>query len=196
VWVVTGLNVRHRERLPTSGPAIVVANHNSHLNTLVLITMFPGRLLPKLRPLATADYFLRSRWLAWFALHVVGIIPIPRHLKPSQGDPLAAASQALTAGQVLILFPEGSRGEPEQMREFKRGVAHLARCHPAVAVIPVFLHGVGKALPRGEAILVPFFCDVCVGEPVYSRSSINDFMAALRDRFQSLAAGGHFPEWQ
>lgn len=193
--IVIGLNVRHRERLPTHGPAIIVANHNSHLDTLILLTLFPLRMLPRLRPVAAADYFLRNRWVAWFALNIIGIVPITRQVKAGGADPLAAASGALDNGAVLILFPEGSRGEPEHLGEFKSGVAHLMKRHPDVQAWPIFLHGLGKALPKGEALLVPFFCDVFVGQPVRWQGERAAFMRELDDGMQSLAAEGDFPPW-
>jgi 1-acyl-sn-glycerol-3-phosphate acyltransferase len=55
VLVVLGLNVRNPKGLPKSGPAIVVANHNSHLDTFVLISMFRLSQLNRLRPVAAAD---------------------------------------------------------------------------------------------------------------------------------------------
>ena len=194
--VVIGLNVRHRERLPQAGPALIVANHNSHLDTLVLMSLFPLRLLPQIRPVAAVDYFLRNRLLGWFALNIIGIVPLQREPKASAGDPLAAASASIQQGTILILFPEGSRGEPERLSRFKSGVAHLAKRHPEVPVIPVFLHGLGKALPKGEAILVPFFCDVFVGEAQYWNGDKQAWMSALDGAMLALATEGKFASWE
>ncbi len=195
VLIVLGINLRHRERLPAAGPAIVVANHNSHLDTLTLMTLFPRRLLAKLRPVAAADYFLARRSLAWFATRIIGIIPIARGAGPGAGDPLLGCDEALRRGEILILFPEGSRGEPERLTSFKTGVAHLAARHPDAPVIPVFLHGLGKALPKGEIVLVPFFCDVFIGAPLTWTGDRASFMAALESAMAALAAEGDFPPW-
>jgi 1-acyl-sn-glycerol-3-phosphate acyltransferase len=196
VLIVLGLNIRHRERLPSGGPAVVAANHNSHLDTLVLMSLFPLALLPKVRPVAAADYFLRNRFMAWFATRIIGIIPLRRTLHASEGDPLAESEAALRRGDILILFPEGSRGDPERMEHFKTGIAHLARRQPDSAIVPVFLHGLGKALPRGTFLLVPFFCDVFVGQAMHWNDDRRAFIAELENRTRDLAAEGHFPAWE
>lgn len=197
VLVVLGLNVRHRERLPKSGPAMVIANHNSHLDTLVLMTLFPPRLLGRLRPAAAMDYFLANRLLAWFALNIIGIIPVARRREADAEDPLQGCHAALAQGDIVIFFPEGSRGEPEKLSAFRFGIYFLAGRHPEAAVVPVFLHGLGKALPRGEFLLVPFFVDVFVGEPLaVPRNDKDRFMAELDGRIQGLAAEGRFPSWE
>src|SRR3989344_5693364 len=114
VWV--GLNVKHGGRLPQNGPAIIVSNHNSHLDTLTLEILFPLRFLRKIRPVAAADYFLRNRILKWFTVDVMRIIPVERRGKGG-ADPLAPCHEALARGHVLIIYPEGSRGEPGKMAE-------------------------------------------------------------------------------
>ncbi len=195
VLVILGLNVRHRERLPTEGPAIVVANHNSHLDTMVLITLLPARLLNRIRPVAAADYFLTSANKAWFALNIVGILPIKRRRDRPDEDLLAPCYQALEDGKILIFFPEGSRGKPEELAEFKGGIAKLAERFPSIPVTPVLLHGLGKALPKGERLLVPFFCDVFVGEALYGSADRHDFMKRLEACMSALSQEGTFPLW-
>jgi 1-acyl-sn-glycerol-3-phosphate acyltransferase len=193
--VMLGLNVRRREQLPEQGPAVLIANHNSHLDALVLMCLFPLRRLPQVRPVAARDYFLKNRFLAWFAQKIIGIIPIDRAVRGGSGDILAEVAEAIRRGDIVIVFPEGSRGQPEHIGAFKTGVAHLARRFPALPFYPVFLHGLGKALPRGEALLVPFFCDVFIGAPLTWTGDRTRFMQTLLERMEALVAEGNFPPW-
>lgn len=187
VLVVIGLRIIDRVNLPRMGPAIICANHNSHLDTLVLMTIFPWQLLAKLRPVAAAEYFLKNPLLAWFALQIIGIIPLERNKSRQTEHPLAKCSEALELGEMLIIYPEGSRGEPESIASFQSGIAHLAKRHPDVPIYPVFIYGLGKVLPKGEKVLVPFFCDVAIGEPIFWSGSKQVFMDSLHHHMQELS---------
>lgn len=193
--LLLGMTVRRRHLLPEKGPAIVVANHNSHLDTLMLISLFKLKRLPNIRPIAAADYFMKNKAMAWFATRIIGIIPLERGAASRSYDPLQPCCDALDRGDVIILFPEGSRGEPEKLSQFKKGIAHLAERYPDVPVTPVFIHGLGKALPKDDFVLVPFFCDIFVGEPLLFKTGKLEFMETLATSFRALADEGHFKPW-
>jgi 1-acyl-sn-glycerol-3-phosphate acyltransferase len=202
VLFVLGLNVRNRARLPSRGPAIIAANHNSHLDALVLMSLLSRKALLSTRPVAAADYFLANRWRAAFTMGVLGILPIRRGshpgLMPSSDaayDVLASCEAALRRGEILIVFPEGTRGEPEQMAQIKSGVTRLLERVPDTALVPVFTHGLGKTLPRGAWLPVPFTCDVFVGAPIRWPGDRLSAMSALKTAFSDLRAEGQFPEW-
>lgn len=183
-----GLHIRGRENLLPDGPYIIAANHNSHLDTLIMMSLFPLSIVESVRPVAAADYFFKNRYLKCFALNIIGIIPINRQAKASKHHPLQGAMDALEREEILIIFPEGSRGEPEQMGHFKTGIAHLAKMFPDIPVIPINIYGAGKSLPRGEALFVPFIADVCIGEPIfYKEGSVATFTQTLEDSIESLS---------
>lgn len=196
VAVVLGVKIRSGERLPMEGPAIIAANHNSHLDTLTLMSLWPLTRIHKVRPVAAADYFLTNAKLAWFSLNIMHIIPIDRQRKDKESDPLAEPANVLARNEIVLLFPEGSRGEPERLSRFKSGVARLVERQPDAPIIPVFMHGLGKALPRGDFLLVPFFVDVVIGEPIYWRGSVSDTMQAYENAMRDLAQQVEMPVWE
>jgi 1-acyl-sn-glycerol-3-phosphate acyltransferase len=196
ILVALGLAVRHRERLPKDGPAVLAGNHNSNLDALAIMSLMPLRLLPKLRPVAAMDYFLTGGFRSWFANNIIGIIPVKRGSGKGGGNPLALAEEALDRGEILVIFPEGTRGEPETLQEFKKGIGHVAHAKPNVPVIPVFMHGLGKALPRGSMLLVPFNVIVSVGEPLYGTDTYAEFVSKLQKAMSDLAAAEKLPVWE
>jgi len=187
VLVVLGLNIRNRERLPRQGPAIIVANHNSHIDTFVLMSLFPLAVLRRLRPVAAADYFLRNRYLAWFTLNIMHMIPIERVRPGRSVDPLRDCAAALERGEILLVFPEGSRGESEALAKFKGGVARLKEQFPEVPVVPIYMQGLGRVLPKGEFTLVPVIVDVFLGEALAWPGSRGAFTAAMEQAVIGLA---------
>lgn len=196
ILVALGLTVRHRERLPKHGPAVLAGNHNSNLDALAIMSLLPLRLLPKLRPVAAMDYFLTGGLRGWFATNIIGIIPVKRGSGKEGGNPLKLAEEALDRGEILVIFPEGSRGEPETLQEFKKGIGHLAQARPEVPVVPIFMHGLGKALPRGSLVLVPFNATVSVGEPIYGTATYSEFVSKLQRAIADLGAVEKLPAWE
>lgn len=188
VWPVIhlwlGVRVKNPEKLPHNGPAIIVANHNSHLDTFVLLSLFPAMKRPFIRPVAAADYFLKGKLSSWFALNLIGIIPIVRGGKAE--NPLEACEKALGEGQIIIIYPEGTRGEPDKLAPIKPGIWHLAQHFPDVPVIPVYLKGTGRVMAKGNRIPLPLFVDAVIDDPFLAPQEKTAFQDAMYQRFMAL----------
>lgn len=182
----TGADVIGRERLPKTGPAIIAANHNSHFDTLLLLTLFPPRTMGRLRPAAAADYFLRGPVIGWFSRNLIGIVPVNRASGGNE-DVLAPAREALANGDIVLIFPEGTRGDAsDAMGRLKHGVAKLVEACPGTPVIPIWLEGAGRVLPKGAVLPVPMNCTVLVGEALAWGGDRVSFMESLRERLEAL----------
>jgi len=192
---LTGADVVGREHLPKAGPAIIAANHTSHVDTLLLLTIFPARQMGRLRPVAAADYFLRGPLIGWFSRTLVGIVPVVRTGGVHE-DVLAPARQALLDGDIVIIFPEGTRGPGnDELAPLKSGVARLAAAFPDAPVTPVWLEGAGRVLPKGAFLPAPMNCTVLVGEPIRWTGEKTVFLEALRASLESLRKSAPPQRW-
>lgn len=193
--IFTGADIVGRERLPLKGPAILVANHASHVDTILMLTLYPSRGLDRVRPAAAADYFLRGGLISWFSNKIIGIVPVARDKAGTGVDVLAPVREALKAGDIVLIFPEGTRGDGEAMSDLKSGVARLAADVPEAPVIPIWLQGAGRVLPKGGFVPVPMNCTVLVGEPLRWQGDRAAFMAELRERLEDLQAKAPPQRW-
>lgn len=201
--LMTGADVCGRERLPLKGPAIIAANHASHVDTFLMLAIFPSRAVSKLRPAAAADYFLKDPVIGWFSRHIIGIVPVARSKAGRRAaqdgeDVLAPARAALAAGEIVLVFPEGTRGDgsSDAMGQLKGGVARLAESFPEAPVIPVWIQGAGRVLPKGASVPVPLNCAVLVGAPVVWSGKRAGFMEDLREAMLALKAQAPPLRWQ
>ena len=181
-----GLRVRGLEHLPHSGRFILIANHSSHLDTVSLLSLFPLTRLRVIRPVAAADYFERNRLISVIAKTLFNILPIPRKKITPDNNPLTLMRAALEAGDSLLIFPEGTRGSGEDVGEFRSGVAHLLEKMPDVQVIPAYLVNMGRSLPKGEFIPVPFFCEIRLGQPRSLHGSRSEITKSLETAVREL----------
>ena len=184
--IIMGLNVKNRDKLPVKGPAIIIANHNSHLDTLSIMSLFENNLLKQVRPIGAVDYFFGNKYTSWLSENLLGIIPLDRKVKGK--DPLENICKSLSNNEIVIIFPEGTRGTPEEIKEFKSGIFHISKKNQNVPIIPMFMKGMGKSLPRNEALFVPFIGYINIGDEIYYKEneSKSEYMENIKLVFNDL----------
>ncbi len=156
ILLVTGVSIKGKENIPKNEPYIIISNHNSHLDILAIMSLYKSKDVIDVNPVAASDYFFKNRYLKWISLNLIGIIPINRKIKKEgNSHPLDEVYKKIEEKKTLIIFPEGSRGEPEQLQKFKNGIGHIAKRYPNLKIVPVILENAGKTLPKNEALFVP-----------------------------------------
>jgi len=146
---------------------IIVANHNSHLDTLSLLASVPSKLIHKIKPVAAADHFGKTRLKEKLSNYFVNTLLIQRSRDKSNptNDPINKMLKAIDDGYSLILFPEGTRGKPEEEEPLKKGIGIILSHRPEIKFIPAYMKGMGKAMPKDDSLIVPFNSSLKFGEP-------------------------------
>lgn len=158
--------------LPTEPPFVLIANHQSHLDALVLAAPLPARLRDRIFPIAAGDTFFSSGGKAIFAAGLLNALPMWR------GKCVSHALQELRHRLVeepcaYILFPEGTRSREGKLAPFKPGLGMLV-AGTAVPVVPCYLDGTFEALPAHRSL--PRFHPIVmrVGRPLVFAEVSND----------------------
>ena len=178
------------EHLRINRSFVMVANHSSHLDTLCLLAALPLRKLHRAFPAAAADYFFESMPRTWIAAVVVNALPFARqaHIRQS----LSICGELLAnRGNVLIIFPEGTRTRTGETQDFKSGIGALVAGRD-VSVFPCYLDGTFNAWPKGSRFPRPRKVRLVVGtERNYAarspeKSNICSIAVELRDAVEEL----------
>jgi 1-acyl-sn-glycerol-3-phosphate acyltransferase len=139
------LRTSGRDLLPWRGAAVLVANHASLIDILVLFDLFrPFKWVSK------AEIF-RVPVIGW-NMRLNGYVPLVRGSGESVRRMMERCGRLLAAGSPVLLFPEGRRTDDGRLQPFKDGAFELAVRHN-VAVFPIAVHGTGRALPKHGMVL-------------------------------------------
>jgi 1-acyl-sn-glycerol-3-phosphate acyltransferase len=153
------------DTLPAEGGFIIAANHSSHADTAVIFTALPKALRERFVAGAAQDYFFRGGPQQFFSRTLFNAIPIARDRRGGQ-DPLRHASRALREGYALLLYPEGTRSKDGTIGPFRGGIGRLIAEFPGTPVVPVFVEGTRRVMPKGVVIPRPFKVAVHFGAPM------------------------------
>jgi len=186
------LEIVGREHLPTEGSFVMVANHASHLDALCLLAALPLRKLHRAFPAAAQDYFFVSIPRIAVAAIVVNALPFARQVQARQGLDLCRNLLA-NPGNILIIFPEGTRSTTGRINEFRPGIG-LLLAGSNLPVVPCFLMGASAAWPKHQVFPSPRPVRLLVGTPRCfdklspGKESARQVAEALRKAVEELAA--------
>jgi 1-acyl-sn-glycerol-3-phosphate acyltransferase len=139
------LEILGRGHIPSKLPFVLVANHASHLDALVLAAPLPWRLRDQIFPIAAGDTFFETPATAAFAALLLNALPLWR--KKCGPHAIEELRQRLVEEPcAYILFPEGTRSRNGDMSAFKPGLGMLV-AETSVPVVPCHLQGTFQALP-------------------------------------------------
>ena len=165
IRLLTGAQARWQGCPPKAEQRIYFANHQSHADLVLMWAALPEELRSITRPIAAKDYWTKTAFKRWITSSVFHAIYVDR-VKTGEQDPLEPLIEALTNGDSIILFPEGTRGNQEEPQSFKSGLYNLAVKFPQVVLVPAWINNVQRVMPKGEVVPVPILCSVTFGAPV------------------------------
>jgi 1-acyl-sn-glycerol-3-phosphate acyltransferase len=157
------MQILGREHLPAQGPFVIIANHASHLDALILTAALPLRWRDRTFPIAARDVFFERRSVAAFSAMVINAMPVFR--RATGRHDLAEMRERLRSQScIYILFPEGTRTRDGAMNHFKAGIGMLV-AGTSIPVVPSHIEGSFSAMSPNRWFLRPTPLKIRIGPP-------------------------------
>jgi len=183
---IIGVQFENQSTFENLNQFIVVANHNSHFDSVSIMAALPSRKLTKVRAVAAGDYFGKTS-ISGAAMNLFfNAILINRKREKGAPSTIDILDGHLKQGASFILYPEGSRGKPGVITDFKKGIAILLKKNPNIPFVPVYLDGFGRVLPKDKYLILPLVCKVRFGKPLFPK---NDDIDSILEEVKEAIVG-------
>ena len=139
------------------------------------------------RPVAARDYWEQSRFRRFVAGSLNALLIDRENIKVHK-SPVELMLRAIGNTHSLIVFPEGSRSQDEEMGEFKSGLYYLGKKRPDLELVPVYIENLNRVLPRGEFLPVPLLSSITIGAPIWLEAGEGktDFLRRAQESVRRL----------
>ncbi|RRR70830.1 MAG: 1-acyl-sn-glycerol-3-phosphate acyltransferase [Candidatus Viridilinea halotolerans] len=165
VRIYTRLKVEGQENLPLEGSFLIAANHQSHADTAMIFAAVPKVIRKRFVAAAAQDYFFQGGLPQYFSRVWFNAIPVARDRRGGR-DPMRHLGRALREGYAVMMFPEGTRSSGELPGPFRAGIGKLLAEFPETPVVPTWIGGTARVLPKGVYVPRPFRTYVRFGSPL------------------------------
>lgn len=175
-------------------PVVFVANHASHVDTPLLLSVLPVDMRHRTVVAAAADHFFDRRWKAHLWAGLLGAIPVERQRVSRHSAEVAI--ELIDDGWNLVIFPEGGRSPDGWQQEFRGGAAYLA-VRTGRPVVPVHIAGTHRILPKDGARLRRAPTTVTFGTPLHvdEGEDARRFATRVETAVAALAAEARTDWW-
>jgi 1-acyl-sn-glycerol-3-phosphate acyltransferase len=187
LWAWFRPKVVGREHIPATGAAILAPVHRSFADFGFAAFCTERKLF-----FMTKDEMWNNKWLGKLLL-TVGAFPV--HRESADREALQRAEEVLRRGELLVLFPEGTRRDGREIEDLMEGATFLS-ARTGAPIVPIGIGGSDLAMPKGSAVPKPYTIQVVIGPPIppparteggrVSRSAVRAATAALVPQLQAV----------
>ena len=184
-----GVKMDNADFLKDEKQFIIVANHNSHLDTMSIMASLPSDIVHNVKSVAARDHFGKNKICTFLSEKLVNSLLIERKRDKNNpaNDPICQMIAELDKGKSLIIFPEGTRGKPDIEEPLKAGIALILLQRPNIFFVPAYMHGMGMAMPKGDGLIIPYTSRLMYGRPQKVKSTdIQEILDQIQENFDQL----------